>query len=102
MHIGDIEKNLYVLHRCDNPPCINPCHLFTGTSSENARDAITKGRIKRKGIDNIKAKLTESQVREIRSKYIPWEYGLEKLAKEYGVKFSSIWMIIKRKHWKHI
>src|SRR5438128_94028 len=41
---GDISTDLYVCHRCDNPPCCNPSHLFLGTPSANQYDAAQKGR----------------------------------------------------------
>jgi hypothetical protein len=44
LHRGDIGKNLCVLHKCDNPPCVNPEHLFLGTLSENNKDRTFKGR----------------------------------------------------------
>lgn len=41
---GVVKQGLYVLHRCDNPPCINPKHLFLGTDLDNVRDMLKKGR----------------------------------------------------------
>ncbi len=67
---GEIPGDLCVLHRCDNPPCVNPAHLFLGTQADNMRDMDEKGR--RRVADhnrtgNPNAKLTEQDVINIRS-----------------------------------
>lgn len=44
LHVGKIPRGMYVCHRCDNPPCFEPSHLFAGTPSDNQRDSVAKKR----------------------------------------------------------
>lgn len=98
-----------VCHKCDNPPCVNPLHLFLGTNSENILDMHRKGRHRPtgprnpvKGESHTGAKLKDAQVRDIRSKYATGQYSLNQLAREYGVSKRLILVIKQGKAWKHL
>jgi hypothetical protein len=93
----------WVLHKCDNPVCVNPAHLEAGTCSKNTRDAFLRGRIKpRRGEKHPLAKLTEKDVRAIRRL---WERGgmsVAEIKQRYDVTADTIKMIIRRDTWKHV
>lgn len=79
---GPIPEGYCVCHRCDNPPCCNPHHLFAGTVFENAMDRVSKGRTARlRGTSNGYAKLTDEQVESIRGDLRPHRV----IAAEYGI-----------------
>ncbi len=100
IHGLDMSKPV-VRHMCNNRCCVNPAHLATGTIQDNIDDRNSANR-QAKGADQHLAKLTEHQVIEIRSKYIPRKYTLKRLAKEYNVNVSTIYAIIKDRSWKHL
>ncbi len=118
LHYGNIPIGLYVLHRCDNPPCVNPDHLFLGTQHDNMQDAAVKGRIVssfgdqngtrlhpetvRRGEKNPAAKLTTENVVEIRQIYGNRKMTYEQLGNAFNVNPATICRIIKRKKWKHV
>jgi hypothetical protein len=129
IHFGPITSKEHVLHRCDNPPCCNPHHLFIGDHSINHADKVRKGRqshgekasnvIKKfhktlrerepdryqrifiervRGENNPTAKLSEDDVREIRTCG-----GLQReVAARFGVQQTVISAIRLRKTWKHV
>lgn len=103
---GEIPAGQCVLHKCDNPPCVNPDHLFLGTKYENIQDATRKGRQTSalKGEDHTTAKLTNDQVHEIRHLYksrTPGRSG-PALAKIYGVNHHTITDIARGVKWSHL
>ncbi len=98
---GPIPPGLSVLHRCDNPACIRPEHLFAGTHHDNMRDMREKGRALC-GKANAATRLTVDQVREIRRRYATGSIGTRLLAREYGVGRSTIQGIVSGKTWQHV
>jgi hypothetical protein len=99
--IGPIPDGLFVLHRCDNPPCINPIDLFLGTQADNMADKVAKGR-QLPGEMHPMAKLTNDDARAIINRYRAGGIYQRQLAKEYGVGQAAISKIILRDGWKNI
>lgn len=103
-HVAPLVEGQFVLHRCDNPPCIRPEHLFAGSAKDNAQDMLRKGRARnqtRCGSKNNHAKLTEQQVREIRGRYAAGDRQTA-LAAEFGVTQANISVIVRGEGWKHV
>jgi hypothetical protein len=101
LHNGEFNYKLCVCHKCDEPSCVNPQHLFLGTILENTKDMVRKGRAS-KGIQRPTSVLTEKQVIEIRERYKLGGYTHRALSKEYGLTHSNIHSIINRITWRHI
>lgn len=87
-----------LLHKCDNPPCVNPEHLFEGNMKDNVQDCIAKGRFPflGKGSSHPRAKLSDQQVEEIRERYEKEDVTHRQLAKQYGVNHSSVGKAIRK------
>jgi hypothetical protein len=100
---GAYDRKLDVCHKCDNPSCVNPSHLFLGTRSENMIDCVEKDRHdtskKAKGERSGRAKLDWTKVREIREKYAKGNTSTRKLATEYGVDNKAIHAIVQNRTW---
>jgi hypothetical protein len=90
-----------IRHKCDNPRCVNPAHLCTGTHQENMRDRSERNRTAR-GTKNGRAKLTEETVLAIRAAYIPNKITAPMLARQFGINFYVVQDIIRKRTWKHI
>lgn len=98
---GPVPEGLYVLHHCDNPPCVNPRHLYTGTQFDNMHDAVVRGRHvpPPRGEAHRTSKLTIAKVAEIRRRAASGETQTS-LAGEFGVTQTAISSVVRRRTWK--
>jgi hypothetical protein len=100
---GAIPDGLFVLHKCDNPPCVNPRHLFLGTQLDNMRDMDRKGRRGKGGFATPgglphNTRLNETQVREIRQ-MLQSGMGVAAVSRAYSMSETAIRDIRNGKNW---
>lgn len=112
---GSIPEGMCVLHRCDNPPCCNPAHLFLGTQADNTEDKRQKGRAASgtahgrvtkpwrtaRGERQWKSKLTDDTVLAIRKRRSEGVY-LKHIAADFGISISEVSKICRGATWKHL
>jgi hypothetical protein len=102
---GEIPPRTDVCHRCDNPPCVNPAHLFLGSHRQNMADAWAKGRVPppplHQGERQHNAKLTAAQVREMRGRLRAGE-ARAALARAFTVSRATVDGIAAGKTWRHV
>jgi len=104
LHHGPIPEGMFVCHHCDNPPCVNPAHLFLGTLQDNHADMMAKGRHFSPGTPgelHPNHKLNEDQVRLIRQCFSQGDTRSD-LARRYAVSWTNIDDIVRYKSWRHI
>lgn len=102
---GSIPKDKLVCHKCDNPPCVNPDHLYLGTQSENIKESVGKGRhstCHQRGENNPSAIITGKIVEEIRKSYVPRKVTQRFLAEKFNLTQSYVSEILLKKVWSHI
>lgn len=100
IHVGEIPKGKSVLHRCDNPKCVNPAHLFLGTAKDNAQDMKKKGR-HLPGEANSGAILSEKDVRAIRA-LIATGIAQHQIAAMFGIAQITVSRIKRNLRWAHV
>lgn len=105
LHIGPVDRGVRILHRCDNPSCFNPFHLFAGSAKDNTDDMLAKGRWRKPrvavGESSLLAKLTEQQARDAIQRSSDGE-SRASIAHSFGVTIGAISRIALGKNWKHI
>jgi hypothetical protein len=115
-HNGPIPAGMFVLHRCDNPPCFRPDHLFLGDDLANTRDKIAKGRMRhghlygddhparkspgylKRGEDHPRARITMEIARDVRRQFAS---GIRKahIAKAFGINRGTVHKIVENQQW---
>lgn len=100
LYVGPIPDGMQVLHKCDNPPCVNPKHFFLGTQQDNIADMNIKGRaVSLKREAHGMAKLNDEKAFEIRWLHISG-YSSRELARMYGVSKRTIQNVYQNKLWQ--
>lgn len=95
LHFGEIPPGLVICHHCDNPPCVNPSHLFVGTRADNSADMVAKDRASRlRNERSPRARLTNAQVAEIRFRWSRGE-SAPTLGPEFGVHPATVSRIVR-------
>lgn len=100
LYVGPIREGMQVLHKCDNPRCVNPEHLFLGTQVDNITDMNSKGRaVALKGEAHGMAKLNVEIAEKIRQQHASG-YSSRELARMYGVCKRTIQNVYQNKFWQ--
>ena len=98
--VGVFDESLHICHRCDNPACVNPLHLFAATNEENRLDSKRKKR-HNIGERNGMTSLTEEKVREIR-KLGSEGVDRHRIALDYSIGIATVYRILNRSVWSHV
>jgi hypothetical protein len=99
LFVGPIPKGMSVCHKCDNPPCVNPLHLFAGTHADNMADMREKGRARGLvGVEHHSAKLNDESAMAIYE-----SAGTQhEIARRFNVSRETVSGIKTKRYWRHI
>lgn len=96
----NFDQTLQVCHKCDNPSCVNPSHMFLGTQSDNSKDMVSK---KRYAVGQaVGGALSEEDVLKIIEMYKTGLYKQRTLGRKFGVNASQISRIVNGRRWGHL
>lgn len=99
---GPISPNMCICHKCDNPKCVNPYHLWEGTSQENTRDRHNKNRSV-KGSDIATSKLIEQDIIDILTKINDGTYiNSSQILEDYSISLTNLYKILNGESWTHV
>ena len=104
IHNGPIPVGKNVLHTCDNPPCVNPAHLYVGTKKDNALDRSSRGRgreNRQQGEANTNAKLTEAEAKAVIALLATGRSQME-VGRMLGISQQQVSRIANRRSWAHV
>lgn len=97
---GEVPEDTHVLHSCDNPPCCNPTHLFSGNHQANMTDAVNKGRIP-VGEANGRSKIDSDKAKEMRLLHsLGWSFVA--IAVFSDVTVTTVRSVVFRRTWRHV
>jgi hypothetical protein len=100
-HIGPIPAGLLACHKCDNPPCINPSHIFLGTHRDNLRDMVAKGRVCKNNPSHRELYYSKVSVDDVRAIRADRRFYRE-ISAEYGISIRQVCGIKTRSSWAHV
>lgn len=104
-HDVRLTRDILVCHRCDNPPCCNPKHLFAGTTADNMADMKAKGRHRvghrPRGEEHKRTSLNNAAIHEIR-RLVAAGMVHAKVAEQFGVAQTTVSNIVARRTWGHV
>ena len=93
LNIGPVPNGMLVCHKCDNPICVRPSHLFLGTTADNMADCSAKGRVvvpEHSGMECYQTRWTPELLDEVKERYLTGYWSLAALARRYDVNPSTV------------